>query len=245
MNAQAALAHPIDTNAALIAEVKAATQAAEALMRDARAALAARVSAQGRVSGAMLETEQYAAHGLGWLATYVESLRQMGEWAGRLEAAGAFGELEQLLLTIGVGEYLSQITGGIPMSQGEIARLSDLGVEWTAGEAAARLIAHGNTQAARMRLVTLMQDNHGRATFGATGLESELEMIRDQFRRFADAEVVPHAHGWHLRDELIPMEIIQALAEMGVFGLTIPEEFGGLGLSKASMVVVSEELSRG
>jgi (2S)-methylsuccinyl-CoA dehydrogenase len=90
-----------------------------------------------------------------------------------------------------------------------------------------------------------MQDNQGRATFGASGLDAELEMIRDQFRRFADAEVTPHAHGWHLRDELIPMEIIEKLAEMGVFGLTIPEEFGGFGLSKASMVVVSEELSRG
>jgi (2S)-methylsuccinyl-CoA dehydrogenase len=103
----------------------------------------------------------------------------------------------------------------------------------------------GNSPAARTALVALMQDNHGRATFGATGLDEELEMIRDQFRRFADEEVVPHAHGWHMRDELIPMEIIEKLAEMGVFGLTIPEEFGGFGLSKASMVVVSEELSRG
>jgi (2S)-methylsuccinyl-CoA dehydrogenase len=90
-----------------------------------------------------------------------------------------------------------------------------------------------------------MRDNHGRATFGATGLDEELEMIRDQFRRYSDEQVAPHAHEWHLKDELIPMEIIEQLAEMGVFGLTIPEEFGGLGLPKASMVVVSEELSRG
>jgi (2S)-methylsuccinyl-CoA dehydrogenase len=131
------------------------------------------------------------------------------------------------------------------MSQGEVARLSDLGLTWTPGDAAARLIAFGNSGAARAALVGLMQDNHGRATFGASGLDAELEMIRDQFRRFADEEVVPHAHGWHLRDELIPMEIIEKLADMGVFGLTIPEEFGGFGLSKASMVVVSEELSRG
>jgi (2S)-methylsuccinyl-CoA dehydrogenase len=70
-------------------------------------------------------------------------------------------------------------------------------------------------------------------------------MIRDQFRRYADEKVVPFAHDWHLKDELIPMAVITDLAEMGVFGLTIPEEFGGFGLSKASMVVVSEELSRG
>jgi (2S)-methylsuccinyl-CoA dehydrogenase len=170
----------------------------------------------------------------------------MRAWAGRLTDAGRFGEIERLILQIGFGEYLAQIRGGIPMSQTEIARLSDLGLpDWTPGPEAAALIAQGNTAAARERLVALMCDDRARATFGATGLEDELEMIRDQFRRFADAEVAPHAHGWHLNDQLIPMEIIAKLAEMGVFGLTIPEEHGGLGLSKASMVVVSEELSRG
>jgi (2S)-methylsuccinyl-CoA dehydrogenase len=124
-------------------------------------------------------------------------------------------------------------------------RLSDLGLDWAPNDAVARLCAAGNTSAARSRLVALMQDNHGRATFGATGLDEELEMIRDQFRRFSDTEVAPKAHEWHLKDELIPMEIIEKLAEMGVFGLTIPENLGGFGLSKASMVVVSEELSRG
>ena len=153
--------------------------------------------------------------------------------------------MEARILQIGFGADLSQIAGGVPMSQGESARLSDLNTAWTPEGAAATLIAHGNTPAARARLVALMRDNHGRATFGATGLDEELEMIRDQFRRYAEEKVIPFAHDWHLKDELIPMEVIRELAEMGVFGLTIPEEFGGFGLSKASMVVVSEELSRG
>ncbi len=218
----------------------------EVLFDRAREALRGLVTRDGRVSASAMETHQYAAHVLSWLATYVESLRQMRAWAGRLEAAGQFGALEGLLLQIAFGEYLNQINGGISMSQGEVARLQDLGISpGQPGAAAACLMAQGNTAAARMALVALMRDNHGRATFGATGLDDELEMIRDQFRRFADERVVPHAHGWHLRDELIPMEIIEELAGMGVFGLTIPEEFGGFGLTKASMVVVSEELSRG
>ena len=218
----------------------------EALLSDARGALRERVTVGGKVSSAALEDNQFAAHCLAWLATYTESLRQMRAWAGRLDADGSFGDMEALLLQIAFGEYLSQIRGGIPMSQGEIARVADLGLTLPPpGPAAASLMAQGNSAAARSCLVALMRDNHGRATFGATGLDAELEMIRDQFRRFAEEKVVPFAHGWHLRDELIPMEIIEQLAEMGVFGLTIPEEFGGFGLSKASMVVVSEELSRG
>ena len=233
----------------LLSDLTALTAAAlppvEALLSEATAAVRARVAEGGRISAARLEVEQFAAHSLSWLATYVESLRQMRAWAGRLEDAGTFGEIEALILQIAFGEYLAQIHGGIPMSQNEIARLSDMDVTAAPSDAAAALIAGGNTPAARARLALLMQDNHGRATFGATGLDEELEMIRDQFRRFADDKVVPFAHDWHLKDEFIPMAIIEELAELGVFGLTIPEEFGGLGLSKASMVVVSEELSRG
>ena len=236
-------------NSALMSDLLDLTAAAlpqvEAVLADATSKLRAKVDAKGKVSGAALEQHQFAAHALSWLATYVEALRQMRGWAGRIEGEGKFGEMEALILQIGFGEYLAQIAGGIPMSQGETARLADLDTSWTPGGAAATLIAAGNSPAARARLVALMRDNHGRATFGATGLDEDLEMIRDQFRRYAEERVVPNAHDWHLKDELIPMEIIEELAELGVFGLTIPEDFGGLGLSKASMVVVSEELSRG
>jgi (2S)-methylsuccinyl-CoA dehydrogenase len=222
---------------------------AGALLDAARDRVRAMVSVGGKVNAALIDTHQRAAHGLAWLATYVESLRQMQAWAARLETEGRLGEMEALILQIGCGEYLCQIAGGIPMNQGEILRPADMGLTASdmAGLAAPAIVTlmGGNTPAARERLVALMRDNHGRATFGATGLDDELEMIRDQFRRFADDKVVPHAHGWHLKDELIPMEIITELAELGVFGLTIPEAHGGLGLSKASMVVVSEELSRG
>jgi (2S)-methylsuccinyl-CoA dehydrogenase len=229
----------------LLALTEAALPQVESLLVTSQAKVKAKVSEAGRVSAAKLEEHQFAAHALSWLATYVEALRQLRAWAGRLDEQGRFGPMEALIVQIGFGEYLAQIAGGIPMSQGEMARLSDLELSWQPQDAAATLIAQGNSPAARSELVSLMRDNHGRATFGVSGLDEELEMIRDQFRRFADDRVVPNAHGWHLKDELIPMEIITELADLGVFGLTIPEEFGGLGLSKASMVVVSEELSRG
>ena len=227
-----------DLTAAALPEV-------EALFTDARDGLKAAVTVDGKVSAPALEVLQSQAHALAWLATYVEALRQLDAWAGRLTKAGQFGAMEALILQIGFGEYLNQIAGGLPMSQTEFARLSDLGLTWAPGPAVARLMVAGNTPEARAALVACMRDNHGRATYGAPGLDEELEMIRDQFRRYADEKVIPFAQGWHLRDELIPMQVIDELAEMGVFGLTIPEEYGGFGLSKASMVVVSEELSRG
>ncbi|UWQ21272.1 acyl-CoA dehydrogenase family protein [Jannaschia sp. W003] len=220
--------------------------AAAGTMRDAAAAaVRARVAPDGAVDAALLEREQTAAHALAWIATYAEALAQMQAWAERLEAEGAFGEAEALIHQVAFGEYLAQLRGGLPMSQGEIARPEALGIEGPRGAAVDALIAGGNTPAARARLVALLRESTANATFGATGLDEELEMIRDQFRRWAADRVAPHAHGWHLRDELIPMEIVEEMAELGVFGLTIPEEHGGLGMPKAAMCVVSEELSRG
>jgi (2S)-methylsuccinyl-CoA dehydrogenase len=233
----------------LITALRQGLVAAEALFADARRAVAERVTVDGRSAGRSLDREQRAAHGLAWLATYVEAVRQLAAYAQRLIEAGTLGEIEDLLVRIGTGEYLAQILGGIPMSQGEIVRLSDLGLSTAAvmarvTPAVEHLIATGNTAARRARLAELMRENQ-RATVGACALEDTLETIREEMRKFADEVVKPHAQEWHLRNEYIPLDVIAQMAELGVFSLTIPEDYGGMGLGKESMCVVSEELSRG
>jgi (2S)-methylsuccinyl-CoA dehydrogenase len=226
-----------------------AVSAMEALLADATLKVRQRVTVEGSNAQRVFDREQRAAHGLAWFATYVEALRQLAAYAVRLQSAGRFGEIEALLVRIGAGEFLAQILGGIPMSQGEIVRLSDLGL--SASAVAARvtpdvegLMGAGNTAASRARLVELMRDHHD-ATFGASGLDDTLESIREEMRKFAVSEIIPAAQGWHLNNNYIPLEVIDHMAELGVFGLTIPEEYGGMGLGKESMCVVSEELSRG
>ena len=233
----------LELTAAALPPIEKILEAATSSVRDL-------VSVDGRVSASLIEQQQTAAHGLAWVATYVQSLRQMQKWAENLKTNGKFLEVEQLILQIAFGEYLWQLYGGLQMNQGEMLRLQDLGLDQDDMRAmmvpaVMTLTQSGNTQDARTRLVELMQEQTANVTVGATGLDEELEMIREQFRRYAVEKVEPFAHDWHLKDELIPIEIIEELAEMGVFGLTIPEEYGGFGLSKASMCVVSEELSRG
>ena len=208
------------------------------------------VTLDNKVSSSLIETHQSAAHGVPWLATYTESIRQMVKWGEKVSEQNKFGQTEQLLLQIAVSEYLGQILGGIMMSQDEIFRLNDIGLTTLdlsefQTQAVKDLIQNGNNQHARALLVDIMLDQSANITVGDSGLDEDLEMIREQFRRFSIDRIEPHAHEWHLKDELIPLEVISELAELGVFGLTIPEEYGGLGLSKASMAVVSEELSRG
>ena len=223
--------------------------AAEALFEAAKSQLRALVSDKGKVSAALMEREQHAAHGFSWLATYVEALRQLHHWQDRLAAEGQFGEIETLILEIGAGEYAAQILGGIPMSQVEIVRPSDLNLQEADlaafRNAAAPLIAASGDQTRKTRLAELIAAHPNAASHGVTGLDETMEMIRDQFRKFADEKVVPFANGWHMRDEFIPMSVVEEMGALGVFGLTIPEGFGGAGLGKTAMCVVSEELSRG
>jgi len=233
----------------LLPLAQAAVAAVDALLSDAKAAVRRRVAPDGALTAALLDREQRAAHGLAWLATYVEAIRQLAAYAGRLRREGRLSDVETLIVRIGLGEYLAQIQGGIPISQGEIVRPADMGL--TAAAVAARLgpetealIATGNTAPHRARLAELMDAGHS-ATVGACGLDDTLETMRAEMRRFADREVVRQAQRWHLANSYIPLEVIARMADLGVFGLTIPEAFGGLGLGKESMCVVSEELSRG
>jgi (2S)-methylsuccinyl-CoA dehydrogenase len=107
------------------------------------------------------------------------------------------------------------------------------------------LIIDGKTPAVMAAAAKLLPDALSRHSVEQTGLDETMEMVRDQFAKFAADRVKPYAHGWHLRNDYIPMEVVDEMSELGVFGLTIPEEFGGLGMGKTAMCVVSEELSRG
>ncbi|MEJ1161894.1 acyl-CoA dehydrogenase family protein [Prosthecomicrobium sp. N25] len=240
---------PAASPATLIADARAAVEALDVLIASARARVRTRVERGGRISGDLVDREQRAAHGLAWLATYVEALREMAAYAERLEPEGKFGPVEEAIVRIAFGEYLEQVQGGIPMNQGEIVRPSDLGL--SKGDLAvldtpevARLVATGNTAENRAVLTAAMRRDAGKLTVGEDGLDDTLAQFRVEMRKFAVDEVLPHAHEWHLKNDYIPLEVIGKLAELGVFGLTIPEDFGGLGLGKESMCVVSEELSR-
>jgi (2S)-methylsuccinyl-CoA dehydrogenase len=234
----------------LLELVPAAVASTEAILADASAQLRMRLAPGGRVSAEALDHEQHAAHGLAWLATYVEGLRQLGAYARRLADAGRLGAQEETLVAIGFGEYLAQIFGGIPMSQHEIARLSALGVseERIASrltDSVRQLIAYGTAPQTRARFMSEIENAELWAAPGRSDLDETLEAMRAAMHRFAEERVEPHAQEWHRANAYIPLDIIEEMSALGVFALTIPEVHGGLGLGKESMCVVSEELSRG
>ena len=233
----------------LVSQLKATAEAAKTLLERARDAVGAKVDQGGKIDGAALEREQHAAHGLAWIATYAESLRQIADYAQRMADEGRFGKMEALLSQIGTAEYAAQLAGGVPMSQGEIARAHELGVsekdQVAFLTADVRALINGTTAATRARAIALIRGSQGTVSYGDTGLDETVSAMREEIHRFSETEVIPNAQEWHLKNEYVPMELIGQMAELGVFALTLPEEYGGLGLGKEAMCVVSEELSRG
>ena len=222
-----------------------AADAADAFVVQVKAAVATRVAVRGRLDRGLLDAEQHAAHGLAWAASYAETLRQTAAWAARLAQDGRLGEAEALPAQVLAYEYLRQLAGGLPMNQGETFRPDDLDLDAASLAAPIAALRPGASQAVRHRIVELLEAGRGRPSLEASGLDETLEQVRGQFHAFAEAKIAPFAHGWHLGDELIPLPLIEELAALGVFGLTAPEAYGGSGLGKVAMCVVSEALSRG
>jgi (2S)-methylsuccinyl-CoA dehydrogenase len=225
-----------------------AVDAALAFVAAAKAPVKARIEgADGRADRRLADLEQHIVHGFGWFASYAELLREVAAWARKLEAEGSLREIDALLAQLLFAEYGAQLRGGIAMNQGEVIRPGDLTGDLSALSSPALdlLIRRGGIQAVKSAIAQALADARGHAILENAGLDETYDMVRDQFFAFARDKVAPFAHDWHLQDELIPLSLLNELGELGVFGMTVPEEFGGLGMGKTAMCVVSEELSRG
>ncbi|MEO0032215.1 MAG: hypothetical protein RIS94_1973 [Pseudomonadota bacterium] len=188
-----------------------------------------------------IDREQRAAHGFAWIATSVAALEAVLAWH---DAQGSASRVDALVTRLAFAETLGQIVGGLPLGQNEIVRPADLGLGQQAralADACADLLDASHADA-RAELAVLLAQGHWPSE---TLHDADLDAIRDQYRRFTDAEIVPHAHDWHLANALIPDATVRAMADLGTFGVCIPESYGGLGLGKLVMCIVTEELSRG
>jgi (2S)-methylsuccinyl-CoA dehydrogenase len=222
-----------------------AVAAAKAFSGAALAKTSDIIAPDGKIDPLLADREQRLLHGCAWIATTVTALTDTAIWATRSE--NTISDIDTLVLRIGFGEYLNQLVAGLAMSQNEVVRPGELGLaeaaETFAGNASVRIfLCDGNVASARQALASLLMA--GERPSEMLG-DPMLDMVREQFRAFSAKRIAPYAHDWHLADALIPDSVIAEMADLGVFGICIAEEHGGLGLGKLAMCVVSEELSRG
>ena len=234
----------VNTNLVLFSNI---LNSLETVSSEAKSFLKEKLSIDGKTNNGLLEKHQHEGHGYAWFETYRIALRETFNWFKNLKQTEKATKLESGILLFSFAEYLSQMRSGIMMSQTEIVRPESLGISsqsfsFCDSPEIAGLIKLGLSETVKAEIVESLENG----IFPNLGLNDEtLEMIQDQFKKFTDEEIIPHANEWHLKDDLIPDEVLKKMSELGVFSIAIPENYGGLGMGKVAMCVVTEELSRG
>ncbi|GAC1364742.1 MAG: acyl-CoA dehydrogenase family protein [Polyangiales bacterium] len=220
-----------------------ALQAIGQLYVDARKHVLAKVKSGEKLDGDALDRNQVAAHALAYLATELEACKHLALWAER-----GGGEYERTIAKAYVAEVARGLRASIELGPLESVGIAELGVDVRATVGLPAVVAFADRFASDEAYLAIAKEARQRpadARGGAHGLDETLAAMKTEFRKFVLAEVEPIAQPVHQKDALIPIALVRKMAEMGVFGLTIPEAYGGLGQSKVAMCVVTEELSRG
>ncbi len=192
---------------------------------------------------------QNITHGMAWIVSYHEILLSTCDYIKSLQTHLPDKDFEIALATLGFQRYYEQLCTGVAMNQHEIVcaetfHSSHLRPQLLIKEAEAlRVLVDDITY--RQNLIDTLVERHDWSYFAYTGLSEQTEEIRDVLHRFVVEQVKPFSHKWHMHNEYIPENILHQLSELGVFGLTIDEEYGGMAQSKLDMCVTSTILSRG
>lgn len=189
--------------------------------------------------GKGIDEHQVHAERLAYLSTEVEAARALLAYA---QAAAQHGEADIADMTLGfVAEIGQKLLGQADTHQSDFG-FTDSFLAETLGRSEVKAAIRDGAHESRFRKI-------GKSVIANKGvnnswLESDIAlMTRDSVRQFARAEVSPVAEQVHRHDELIPEPIIQQMAELGFFGMSVPEEYGGGGMGNLAMIITTEELS--
>ena len=194
----------------------------------ARAGIAARLAPDGRLDAAVADREQRLLHGRAWIATTAEALTQSADWAHEAQTVGQFGPMDELALRIGFGEYLHQLASGIPVSQNEIVRPGELGLDDEAAALRAvpeveALLKAGNTAQTRLELSRRLASGEA---MGRGLVDETMRMIGAEFGRVAETRIVPGAQGWHLQGERASFDADSVVLAAGAWSAALLRPLG-------------------
>src|SRR5829696_3984239 len=218
--------------AARLEAAAAAVDAAAEVTTTAAEHLARAAAEDGRISVAKLDRHQVLAYDLAHAASALEGCRVMLDYGGR-------GELEGMLAGAFVADVVADVAGRI------VARDEVWGVSPDVLAPALNFVADRRSPEFLESLAARLPQ----AGTGPAHLSDDFELVRETFHRFAEAKVRPVAEHVHRANADIPEDVIAGLAEIGGFGLSVPEEYGGYAAGGEAdylgMVVATEELSWG
>ncbi|MDH3212442.1 MAG: acyl-CoA/acyl-ACP dehydrogenase [Myxococcales bacterium] len=191
-------------------------------------------------NGNRIDDHQVLTERVVYAATEARAARELFDTTVSLQAEGRGGAEPERLCGASVADLVFDLRNRLEPA------LEDLALDESALEealpadarSALRRAAHESVFRAIGRDVAR---DRGR---NETPLDETLAQVRDSVREFADAEVAPIAEQLHRNDELVPEELIAKMSDLGYFGLSVPEEYGGADMGNLAMILTTEELSR-
>ncbi len=190
--------------------------------------------------GRAIDDHQVLTERIAYAATEERAARELYDFNVALREEGRGDELREATCAASVADLAESLKNRLASC------VDDLGIGDEAVEAAFPADVRGLLRSTGHESVfrtigRRVCDDRGRNT---TPLDEMLEQVRDAVREFAEGEVAPHAERIHRNDELVPEIFLEKMSELGFFGLSVPEEYGGTEMGNLAMVLTTEELSR-
>ncbi len=215
---------------------------AKSLLDAATSLLESAVAAARKLTsnGKNIDDHQVITECVAYAATEAVAAHEVIRDAERIRAEGRSSELLELAAVGAVGHLVGALRDRVS------ARAEDLGIGDEAVEKAfpsgiRSLLRRATAESLYRRIGVHVAQTGGRNDHP---LDEMHEQVRDQVREYALNEVMPHAEHIHRSDDLVPEHFITSMAELGFFGLSVPEEFGGVEMGNLAMILTTEELSR-
>lgn len=190
--------------------------------------------------GAGIDDHQVTTERVAYAATEGRAARALVDLAARIAGEGRGDRALELLAVAGTAELVASLRARIAQAQDELG-LDDGELEKAFPAERRALLRRAGGEGLLRALGAHQLERRGRNDLA---LDETLEQIRQSVREFGDAEVAPRAEQIHRRDELVPEDFIRKMSELGYFGLSVPEQYGGHEMGNLAMVLTTEELSR-
>jgi len=190
--------------------------------------------------GAAIDDHQVLAERVAYAATEARAARELVESVARTKAAGRSDALLEATAAAAAADLVWSLTMRLAPSADDLGIGDDVLLSAFPSDVRRRLRAVGN-EAVFRAIGRAVGQRRGR---NETPLDETLEQVRASVREFAEKEIAPHAERIHRHDETIPEEFITKMAELGYFGLSVPEQYGGTEMGNTAMILTTEELSR-
>jgi (2S)-methylsuccinyl-CoA dehydrogenase len=191
-------------------------------------------------NGGAIDDHQVLTERVAYTGTEIRAAKEVLDYADAVVAEGRSSDALERLWSTSAAELVASARDRIAPGVDELG-IGEEALDETFPADLRKLLRAATDESVFRAIGRHVADTGGR---NETPLDEMHEQVRDQVRDFALNEVLPEAERIHRSDDIVPEKFLKKMAELGFFGLSVPEEYGGVEMGNLAMILTTEELSR-